>query len=345
MRGNIGRASLYNVVLRACARQILPSSKTDMQPSPTLLQHNSGVRVLVPATSANLGPGFDVLGLALRLHNTFTIVPSSSFELTASGCAEGLPLNKDNLFYRAFSSLFRRLAPDSPVPDVRIEMSLAIPPGRGLGSSATAVVGGLAAANALLGSPLTREDLLPLAVDLEAGKHADNVAPALLGGLTVSVHSPAAGGYITLPVPFPDDLCAVLLIPAFQMDTVRGRALMPSHYTRADTVHNTSRVALLLSALQARRYDLLRPAMQDRMHQPYRAELFPAMPALIEAALAAGAHGACLSGGGSTILALAEWGNAPAVGDALQAAAVAAGLESEVRVVEADREGVEVVHL
>src|SRR5207253_488012 len=133
-----------------------------------------------------------------------------------------------------------------PAPPMRVSMQLAIPPGRGLGSSATAVVGGLLAANAYLGTPFSTEQLLAHAVELERGKHADNVAPALLGGLVVNV---VADRVISLRVPFPDELRVVLFIPDFVMDTVQGRALMPDKYSRADAVFSTSRVALFLAAL------------------------------------------------------------------------------------------------
>src|SRR5436853_2880568 len=196
-------------------------------------------------------------------------------------------LDDTNLFYRSFAQLFR--VQGKQAPPLRIEMRLAIPPGRGLGSSATAVVGGLVAANALLGTPFTHEELLPHAVQLEQGQHADNVAPALLGGLVVNVLD--GDRVVSQSVPFPDELKAVLFISEFAMDTIQGRALMPAQYAKADVVFNASRVALFLAAITERRYDMLRTGMQDRMHQPYRAQIFPAMPALIQAALDAGAHG------------------------------------------------------
>ncbi len=307
-----------------------------------MFKHLKGVRVHVPATSANLGPGFDVLGLALGLYNNFTVSPSNRLQIETVGFGDEVPCDETNLFYRAFAFLVQRMVPSIAMPPVYIKMELAIPQGKGLGSSATAVVGGLVAATAMLGSPLDKRALLPHAVDLEHGGHADNVAPALLGNLVVNAYDSTGDMRIALVVPFPDDLRAVLLIPDFAMDTVQGRELMPSHYTRQDVVYNTSRVALLLSALQTHRYDLLSTAMQDALHQPYRAKLFAAMPDLIRAALDGGAHGACLSGGGSAILALAEPGIAGQVGHAMLEAAHAAGLVGEVRVLDVDREGARV---
>jgi homoserine kinase len=277
--------------------------------------------VRVPATCANLGPGFDVLGLALDLYNEFTVRPSSATRVGIEGQGQEMPRGETNLFYRAFAHLYQVRGEKPPPLDIR--MHLSIPPGRGLGSSATAVVGGLLAANALLGGSFTTEELLPYAVELEQGRHADNVAPALLGGLVVNVLD--GDHVLSLKVPFPDELKAVLFIPDFEMDTVQGRRLMPSDYSRADVVFNTGRVALFMAAISQRRYELLRVAMEDRVHQPYRAKMFPFMPDLIRAALDAGAHGACLSGGGSSILALAT-ADFDKIEQGLRSAAEAAGI-------------------
>lgn len=302
-----------------------------------------GVRVRVPATSANLGPGFDVLGLALSLYNTFTVTPAAQVRVEVIGKASNLPSDASNLFYKAFAFLYEQ-AGTPPIP-VRVEMDLAIPSGSGLGSSATAVVGGLVAANSMLGGAYTKDALIPFAIQLEHGNHADNVAPALLGGLVINVGDPTSVKNISLQVPFPDDLVAVLLIPQFEMDTIKGRALMPADYPKSDLVFSTSRVALLISSLQTRRYDLLKVAMQDRIHQPFRTQVFPAMPALITAALDAGAYGASLSGGGSSIVAFASREAAQAVGDALMKSAVAADLSGAITILDVDREGAMVTSL
>jgi len=295
----------------------------------------SAVCVRVPATSGNLGPGFDVLGLAYTLYNTFQV------RLAATGVlhiqADGdLPTDRTNLFYRAFATLCHAYGRE--VPGLDIHMDIHIPAGRGLGSSATAVVGGLQAANALLGLGLTAAALLPHAVALEHGCHPDNVAPALLGGLVVNTFD--GPQLLSVPLLFPADIQAVVYIPDFVMDTVQGRALMPAHYAKADVVFNTSRVALLLAALSSERYHLLGPAMEDRMHQPYRAQLFPALPDLLAAARVAGAYGACLSGGGSTVLALsAPAAAAQAVAAALCRAGDSAGLTGSAQILDIDRQG------
>ena len=302
------------------------------------LAPRGSLRLTVPATAGNLGAGFDVLGLAFGLYNEFTVTPAEYTRVEVDGPAEGIARGADNLFYRAFAHL--HAVAGQPAPPLHIQMLLRVPPGRGLGSSATAVVGGLLAANAYLGLPYSAPELLVHAVALEHGRHPDNVAPALLGGLVVNVVD--GERVISVPIPFPAEIQAVIYLPEFVMDTVEGRALMPAHYSRADVVFNSSRVALWLAAITGGRYDLLRVAMEDRLHQPYRAQLFPQMPALIAAALDAGACGACLSGGGSAILALAT-GHFEAIAAALEARAAATGLTGRALILPIDIHGARIV--
>lgn len=307
----------------------------------------AAVTVQIPATSANLGPGFDSLGLALQLYNRFEVEEGGCDPLFPSIDVHGvlgtnLSTGPDNLFFCAFAALFKRQQVD--VPAVRIRMSINIPPGCGLGSSATAVVGGLVAANEFLrmqGVALAKETLLELAVEIEAGNHSDNVAPALLGGLVATTN--VGGKICAIKTPFPDALKAVIFTPTFPMDTVAGRNLLPSSYSKADVTFNTGRVALLLTALQTKRYELIREAMQDRLHQPYRQVLFPAMQDIIKAAIAAGAHGACLSGGGSSLIAFAD-ANFHNVLQAMQETAHAAGVNGTGMILRADRLGARILN-
>jgi homoserine kinase len=304
------------------------------------------VTVLTPATSANLGPGYDSLGLALQLYNRFEVEESGVDPLhpiieVQGELGAGLSTGPDNLFFRSFALLFERV--EAPLPAVRIRMNIKIPPGCGLGSSATAVVGGLVAANEWLraqGKSVPKEDLLDLAVEAEAGNHPDNVAPALLGGLVATT---SVGGRIhAVKNHFPDALKAVVFTPSFPMDTVAGRKLLPASYPKADVTFNTGRVALLLSALQTGRYELIGDAMQDRLHQPYRQALFPAMPDIIDAAVAAGAHGASLSGGGSSLIALAS-SRFHDVLQAMQETARLAGITGTGMILRADQNGARVL--
>ena len=292
------------------------------------------VTVRTPASTANLGPGFDTLGLALRLHNRLRLVPADGpVTVTVAGEGEGLlETGAGNLAYCAVERLFREVG--RPAPSLALYLENAIPVSRGLGSSSTAIVGGLVGANALLGEPLDREQLLALAVEMEG--HADNVAPALLGGFQVS--SLTEEGLLHLAIPLPTGLRAVVCVPEAQVSTTDARRVLPAQYSRADAVFNIGRVSLLVAGLLTGRTDVLRAAMQDRIHQPYRAALVPGYEAALEGALAAGAAGVCLSGSGSTMLALTT-GDPTPVGEAMTAAVRAAGSEARWLALEPDLEG------
>jgi len=304
------------------------------------------VAVLTPATSANLGPGFDTLGLALQLYNRFDVEIVEGDPWTPRIEVQGVLGDKlsrgpDNLFFQAFALLFQCKQTD--LPAVKIRMSIAIPPGCGLGSSATAVVGGLVAANELLrikGLGVPKEELLAPAVESEAGNHPDNVAPALLGGLVAT--TTGDGEIRAVKTRFPEALKAIIFTPSFPMDTVTGRKLLPAEYSRDDVTFNTGRVALFLTALQTGRYELIGEAMQDRLHQPYRQALFPAMPDIIQAALDAGAYGASLSGGGSSLIALAS-SNFQAILRAMRETARSAGVDGSGMILHADQVGARVI--
>lgn len=278
------------------------------------------VRVSVPATTANLGPGFDCLGLALELRNEVRAEPAERVEVIVRGEGERrLPAGPDNAVYRAVARAFA--ACGRPAPTLRLVCQNRIPLARGLGSSAAAVVAGLALGNRLLGDPLSAEALLALATELEG--HPDNVAPCLLGGLRVVT----TGGDRALQssVPVPPGLGTVAFVPDFELDTAAARRLLPARVPLADAVHNVGRTALLVAALASGRLELLRAATADRLHQPYRQEVFPALPALIDAALGAGALGAFLSGAGPTVLALVS-GDGAEVARGFERAAARLGL-------------------
>ena len=302
--------------------------------------------VLTPATSANLGPGFDTLGLALQLYNRFDVEVVEGDPLDPQIIVQGVLGNElstgaDNLFFQAFAMLFAQQRAE--LPAVKIRMSITVPPGCGLGSSATAVVGGLVAANELLrikGLALPKEELLAPAVEAEAGNHPDNVAPALLGGLVATT---TMGGEIhAIKTRFPDVLKAIIFTPSFPMDTVTGRKLLPAEYSRDDVTFNTGRVALFLTALQTGHYELIGEAMQDRLHQPYRLALFPAMTEIIQSALDAGAYGASLSGGGSSLIALAS-SNFQAILRAMKETARSSGVDGSGMILRADQVGARVI--
>ncbi|PYM08513.1 MAG: homoserine kinase [Candidatus Rokuibacteriota bacterium] len=291
------------------------------------------VRVRVPASSANLGPGFDSLGLALSLYNELTLAEADRVTVSIRGeGAAHLPADPANVVARAARMVFEAVG--RPFPGARIECVNGIPLSRGLGSSAAAWLGGLLGANALLGTPLDRSAILSLAARAEG--HPDNVAAALCGGLTVSCETD--DGVVAVPLPVPEAIRWVALIPELTGATAEARAVLPASVPRADAVFNVQRVALLLASLQAKRVDLLHVAMDDRLHQPYRMRLFPWMAAVAEAAREAGALGCVLSGAGPSLLAaVAE--DADRVARAMTRALAAAGVPSVARPLDVDTTG------
>jgi homoserine kinase len=290
--------------------------------------------VRVPATTANLGPGFDALGLALTLYNRLEVEarPAGLEIVTRGEGAERLPADSTNLTYRAFRRFFVEI--DRPAPPVRMVSDIQVPLSRGLGSSAAAVVAALVAANELAGRPLSRTRLLDLATELEG--HPDNVAPALFGGFTTACLAERSVAWARLAPP--PGLRAVVVIPEREVATADARAVLPETVPRRDAVLNVGRTALLVAAFATGDLTLLRPAMQDRLHEPYRAALIPGMEEALAAARDAGALGAALSGAGSTLLALAT-GDFDAIGAAMQMALSAHGLASRALTLAPDPEG------
>lgn len=259
------------------------------------------VTVKVPATCANMGPGLDCLAMALDLFNTVTFEVSERFELMVEGEGRSeLPLTKDNLIYHAFETFYQQTK--EPVPCVQISCQNDIPVTRGLGSSAAAIVSGLLAANAFSTTPLSKGEILRLAASLEG--HPDNVTAALVGGCVAVLYQGGAVFYCQIPIPA--GLKAVAFIPDFRMSTSAGRQLLEEPYPLKDVLFNMNRVTLLVAALATDRLENLRIATQDRLHQPRRRKLFPHMDSIFDAALAAGALGVFLSGGGSSIIALTK---------------------------------------
>ena len=278
------------------------------------------IGVRVPATSANLGPGFDVLGLALGLYNEIVYEEADRVSVTVEGEGAGrLDTGAGNVVARA--ALMAHEAAGRPFTGAAIQCVNRIPTARGLGSSAAAWVGGLVAANATLGSPLDRDAVLALACRAEG--HPDNVAAALLGGLTVSCVSGDRVSAVSLPMPA--DLGWVVLVPRIESATREARAVLPDTVTRADAVFNLQRMGLLLAALASGRVDVLGVAMEDRLHQPQRQALFPWMEAVRRAALDAGALGCVLSGAGPSLLAAVR-GAARPVARAMEGAWSLAGV-------------------
>ncbi|MFN8499406.1 MAG: homoserine kinase [Anaerolineae bacterium] len=261
------------------------------------------LRVRVPATTANLGAGFDVLGLSLSLHNEIEATTAASLSITVEGeGAAELPRDATNLVWQAAQ---RAYACVGVTPSgARLHMRNAIPLESGLGSSAAAIVAGLLLGNALVGDKLDRDTLLALAIDMEG--HPDNVAPAMLGGLVAGARDDAGRPIVRrLPIPA---LKAVVVMPEARLSTAAARRALPSTIPMSDAVFNLGRLALTIAAFQAGDYALLAQAMGDRLHQPYRAPLVPGLADALAAARAQGAA-AAISGAGPAVVGFAAQGH------------------------------------
>jgi homoserine kinase len=249
----------------------------------------------VPATSANLGPGFDALGLSLKLYNRFETEEADALEL--SGCDDAY-CNEDNLFVKAYRSALDELS--LPFRGLRVRFEAEVPVARGLGSSSTCIVGGLLAANAIHGGKLPRSRILDLAAEIEG--HPDNVAPALLGGFVAAVI--ANGTVRAVRFPVGEELAFNALVPPFELETSKARAALPKTLPYKDAVFNLGHAALVAAAFASRDYDALSVACDDRLHQNYRVPLIPGFQKVVDAAREAGAIAVFLSGAGPTVMAI-----------------------------------------
>ncbi|WP_448535573.1 homoserine kinase [Pseudothermotoga sp.] len=258
------------------------------------------IRVRVPATSANLGPGFDAIGVALSIFNEVWVEESDKkleIEIFGEG-ADKISKDENNLVYRSFCKVFERV--NKSPKGIRLVLKNEIPLARGLGSSSAAIVAGLVAGNAYLGFPLNSEELLRMAVEIEG--HPDNVAPALFGGVTICTQTPKLR-CAKLPI---FELDVVLAVPDFEVKTADARKILPREVPFEDAKMNVANVAFLITALCTKRYELLEIGMQDRLHQPYRSKLIPGFYEVLERAREAGALGVALSGSGPTMIALTK---------------------------------------
>ncbi|MBW7958499.1 MAG: homoserine kinase [Candidatus Promineofilum sp.] len=308
------------------------------------------VTVTVPATSANLGPGFDCLGLALDLRNEIAFSPtndtlakageSTRYLISVNGVDAGkVPTNRSNLAIIAAETVFE-LVGRRPA-EIVVRLNNRIPVGSGLGSSSSAIIGGLVAGNALIGGHLTTEDLLQIAVEMEG--HPDNVAPAMLGGLVLGVLPDGVHGPAQLITHRwePPRLKAIVVLPDFHLLTSEARAALPTATDRSDVIFTSSRLGLLLYAMTTGEFDHLRVAMSDRIHQPYRMKIIPGAFDAHHAAYQTGAIGVALSGAGPSLIAFAT-DNEEAIGRSMRDAFAAAGLGSRTWILNPSALGVDV---
>ena len=287
-------------------------------------------RVRVPASTANLGSGFDIFGMALDIYNTFSLRLTTEADWSVQVPASlRMPAGRDNLVLQSARRLFKQVgfAPKG----AHLELDINIPLSRGLGSSSSAIIGGLVAANVMVGEPLDRRALLDMAIEIEG--HPDNVTPALMGGLTLSYSTGGAHHFLRLPCP--SELQIILAIPDFELGTAHARSILPTRIARRDAVFNGSRMALLVAAMYERRYDWLITAMEDRLHQPYRSRLMPGMAEAIAAGYEANALGVALSGAGPTLIAFTQH-DTHEVATALQKTFLQHGVNCAIRTVRPD---------
>lgn len=308
----------------------------------------STAQVIVPATTANIGPGFDCLGAALSLYNQFEFTPAEAgVSISVKGReAHRVRADKSNLAYRAFATFYKRIG--QPPPPINLTIQLGVPLSRGLGSSSTAIVGGLLGANLLSGSPLADQELAAIATQIEG--HPDNVVPALLGGCRLAAADLASlkgqalkqdkGNSWTLcEVLWHDSVIPIVAIPDFELSTAEARRVLPDTYSRADAVFNTAHLGLLLRGLSEGRGDWLQSALADQIHQPYRKTLIAGYDPVRQAALEAGAWGLVISGAGPTLLALSSPERAEAVQQMMKTAWQGHGFAVEVKQLSIDHHG------
>ena len=299
------------------------------------------ILVKVPATTANLGPGFDALGLALDLWNEAEFVSTKDKKITLSLVGEGvgqLPTDANNAIVEAALQVYDLVG--KPCPGLRIHCVNRVPLGSGLGSSSAAMLTGLLGANALLGEPFSRERILKLAIENEG--HPDNVAPAMLGGLVASIihDSHVVSLRLTLTSQR-TPIHVTVVLPEFDFPTKQARAILPKQIDRKDAIYNISRAVIVTEAFRVGDLKMLGEAMTDKLHQPYRLPLIPGAQAAMDAMNQAGAAAVALSGAGPSLIAFSAR-NEKAIGESAKSAFEEAGLAARVFKLKISRKGAEV---
>lgn len=292
----------------------------------------------IPASTTNLGPGFDVLGLALQLYSTVTLeITGCRTEVVISGIdVDKIPSTPEHIAFQAVQSVFQQSGVRQP-KGLKLSIANGIPAIRGLGGSGTAILGGLLTANVLCGTPFSDSELLNFATAIEG--HPDNVAASLYGGLVVSVQEDKH--IHTIQLECDPTLHVVLAIPEFTLSTQKARDILPKTVDFTDAVYNISRSSLLVACIATGKLEMLPAAMKDKLHQPYRSSLIPGFDGVVEAAIDAGAHSIALSGAGPTIAAYCL-NNMDEVGNRMQNVFKQHDIPCEIQVLGTDLEGAKV---
>lgn len=258
------------------------------------------IRIKIPSSTANLGSGFDSLGIALGLYNYVEMAAAVGCDISSADGSD-IPCGEDNLIYLSAKRVYEKAG--LPFYGLKIIEENHIPFARGLGSSSACIVGGVFGANEILGRPFTKDELLDIAAQIEG--HPDNVSPALLGGFTANVTDGEKIRFVKAEIP--ENLVFAAFIPPFELKTADARAAMPKEVSVRDSVFDLSRSALMTSSLLTGKYENLRAACDDRLHQPYRLPLIPGGSEFIEKAYENGALAAFISGAGSTMMAIFDF--------------------------------------
>jgi len=300
------------------------------------------IKIRVPATTANLGPGFDCLGLALKLYLNLEIEEIEEglvIEYQGEG-AERFSVKKDTLIGKSAELVLKKTGQDKFKKGLRIKTFNQIPITRGLGSSASAIIGGIVGAARLYKVDLTNQEMLKLALSLEG--HMDNIVPALIGGFTL-VYKTDREEIRWARIKTPLDLRIVLAIPEFTLNTKEMRKVLPQKVALPEAIFNLSRSALLLNALQNSDWEVLAEAMEDRLHQPYRTPFIPGIEDMFSQIKKTGLAGVALSGSGPSVVSLTKKGREEVIGKIMKDAFLNAGITCRILVLEADLEGTKIV--
>ncbi|MGL5835087.1 MAG: homoserine kinase [Waterburya sp.] len=299
------------------------------------------VTVTVPATTANIGVGFDCLGAALTMTNEFqfeVVDSDTQLKIMVEGEeAHKVGVGESNLIYRSLVHLYQHI--EQTPPPLEITIKLGVPLSRGLGSSATAIIGGLLGANSLAGHPLNQWEIMEMAIAIEG--HPDNVVPALRGNCLLSVED--QGAWQISPIPWHQNIIPIVAIPNFELSTREARSVLPTEYSRSDAIFNISRMGLLIRGLETNNSAWLKTALADKLHQPYRQQLIKGYQEVQQAALGAGAYGMVISGAGPTLLALTAPEQAKQVVISMMTAWQSLGVESQVRSLAINGSGAKVI--
>lgn len=295
------------------------------------------IRIDVPATSANLGSGFDSLGIALTMKNRIWMEESDTLEITTVDGAD-IPKDESNLIYWAAGYLYELCG--KKLPGLRLIQENNIPLARGLGSSSSCIVAGILGANRFLGNPLSQTDLINLAAKIEG--HPDNTSPAISGGLVASAME--GERVYSVSVPVSEKIRFAVMIPPFELKTEKARGVLPERYSREDAVYNLSRSGLMTASLFSGKLENLRVAVQDRIHQPYRSGLIDDCDSVFRMSYELGSLGTYVSGAGPTIISMIETETAEQFGESCAQHLKDKGIAGwSVHIMAADHQGAQII--